>query len=95
MNELDYQKLLNAFVVLVDSFENERKEREGKTEDLIAQVIYWKKRCLKAEGVKHTYKVIEDPFKHDKRMEWLIEKFEDQEYVDGLINRMRAEGAFE
>ena len=40
------------------------------------------------------YTVIEDPFKHDNRLEWLIEKLKDQEYADGLIERMKAEGAF-
>jgi hypothetical protein len=40
------------------------------------------------------YKVIEDPFKDDNRLEWLIEKLKDEEYMDGLINRMKAEGAF-
>jgi len=40
------------------------------------------------------YKVIQDPFKHDNRLEWLIEKLKDEEYMDGLIKRMKAEGAF-
>ena len=40
------------------------------------------------------YKVIQDPFKRDDRLKNLIERLKDQEYADGLIERMKAKGAF-
>ncbi len=40
------------------------------------------------------YKVIQDPFKRDDRLKNLIERLKDQEYADGLIERMKVEGAF-
>jgi hypothetical protein len=40
------------------------------------------------------YKVIQDPFKRDDRLKNLIERLKDQEYMDGLIERMKAKGAF-